>query len=438
MKSKLPILLLSLLLFALQACVKDEDKVFDAPAIERVNTAISHCRTTLCGAPNGWVMEYYPETDRSLGGYYFICTFGVDGKVQVVSEINAGNNYPAGTPVTSDYDVIADESVVLTFNTYNAVMHYFVDPSFSDIDGYAGDYEFLVREVTPTRIVMTGKKHGNRIVMTSYADTPDTWLTYLKALNDMDWATKTLLYKVRTGGQEVPGIEVTNLDLYRALRITDGTGNSTLAPYIPTLTGIKLYEPATIAGKTAQHFMFNPVDETLTAVESDVVLEFADLPPNRILPEVKKYCWLTNTSRPTASTLLTSVFQECNNNFYFSNQQGQELVAIIAGDSPFGEDYPGRGFVFITESSTNEYYSQFFFDFTPVKGTTNLLEIKMKDRYSSLGINGLIYANIFEPFFVAMEYYSPYTIAFIGNPKTLSGISVTSTINPNFYFDLLY
>ena len=144
MKNKLFTGLL-LSLFVMQACVKDEDKIFDASAAERMTAAIQTYKAALCAAPNGWAVEYYHETDRSMGGYNFICKFSEDGTVMLASDRSI-TNYPAGDPATSTYDIIANAGAVLTFNTYNEVLHSLTEPhGSSDVDGYAGDYEFVIR-----------------------------------------------------------------------------------------------------------------------------------------------------------------------------------------------------------------------------------------------------------------------------------------------------
>jgi hypothetical protein len=82
MKNKF-LLIVLLACAALQACVKDEEKVFDASAAERMNATISNYKAVLSAAPNGWLVEYYPEDDRSMGGYYFIWKFDANGTVVV-------------------------------------------------------------------------------------------------------------------------------------------------------------------------------------------------------------------------------------------------------------------------------------------------------------------------------------------------------------------
>jgi hypothetical protein len=265
---------LLLALFAAQGCVKDEEKVFDASAAERMNVAIQTYKAALCAAPDGWVMEYYPETDRSMGGYNFICKFNDDGTVQIAGEA-ATVNYPTGRQAVSTYDFIANGGAVLTFNTYNEVLHAFVEPrSSSDVDGYAGDYEFVVRDVTPQQIVMTGKKYGNRLVLTPYSGDATTWKSYLEQFSLLDGKMNAPAYVVKVDGAATDIKRVTRS--LKTFQFTyDNPADNKAVPYITTTAGIKLYEPITIAGHTAQYFTFDAATGIFTSTEpgNHIVIE---------------------------------------------------------------------------------------------------------------------------------------------------------------------
>jgi hypothetical protein len=447
MKSKLYILLLPLLLFALQGCVEDEEKVFDKPASERVDAAISDYKATLCGAPNGWVMEYYPEADRSKGGYYLICKFSANGNVDIAGEVQVSTSsttYTPGTPVTSTYDVIAEESVVLTFDTYNEILHYFVNPSASDIDGFAGDYEFVIREATPQQIVMTGKKYGNRIMMTPYSGTA-TWGAFLTQFGMRDEEMRAFTYEMRVDGTTPANVKKVTRDYAtRTFRFTfEGEEDKRIVPYIPTATGMKLYEPLTIAGKTAQHFIFNPANETLTGVEGNIVLALSAIPPNRLLSEVDDFWSITpDNSSPSMNSLLQGTIDT------LSDTYDLKLYYLFMGDSPFtGNVAPGRGIVFIAAYvSLNQYKEwdlQFLCDFTPVDGTTDRINIE----YKGIGFNQSVTnfdANfnpdpgVYEPFLKALADKSPYRVTIAGHPKRPTRMTLTSAADASFYLALTY
>ena len=432
MKNKLFIGLL-LSLFVMQACVKDEDKVFDASAAERMNAAIAAYRTTLTSAVNGWVVEYFPEDDRSMGGYNFLWKFNDDGTVAIAGEV-ATTNYQAGEVAVSDYDVKAEEGPILTLNTYNEVFHLFVEPfGSSDVDGYAGDYEFIIREVTPTQIVMTGKKYGSTLLLKPYTGgDATTWQAYLGPFAVLDQKMTAPVYNVNVNDTSAWGFEQVTRN-YRAFSFTyKKAENNKTVPYITTPTGIKTYEPLTVDGKTAQYFTFDESAGKLISVEegSNFAIKLILPPPpvNEIVANMSTYGYLR-----TGSSSVQTLISTCETNVY---NGGEELVYIIVGDSPFGASYPGRGFVFgsYSPSGGRVWNSQFLFNFTP---TGENLAI----TYVGEGLNASYYVSYFAPLLSAIISKSPYSITASNpiNPMEVSvinpaQITLTSVADPAFYF----
>ena len=136
MKNKSIILLLVLGL-AFTACSRDEDSLFDQSAAERTEKALTNAIDVLTSAENGWEMLYYANPVNA--GYTVLLKFEED------------NN--------STWAIRADYGPILSFDTYNDVMHAWADPQ-SDGDGYLGDYEFLILEATPQLVRLKGKKHS--------------------------------------------------------------------------------------------------------------------------------------------------------------------------------------------------------------------------------------------------------------------------------------
>jgi len=67
---------------------------------------------------------------------------------------------------------VNDNCPVLTFNTYNNIMHIWADPRQDGL-GYEGDYEFLILEATPERVRLKGKKYGAYTVLYPLKDGED-------------------------------------------------------------------------------------------------------------------------------------------------------------------------------------------------------------------------------------------------------------------------
>ncbi|MDR2449608.1 MAG: DUF4302 domain-containing protein [Prevotellaceae bacterium] len=434
MKNKL--LLIVLLAFAaLQACVKDQEKVFDASAAERTNEAVNTLRDILVAEPNGWLVEYYPETDRSMGGYYFIWKFNANGTVVVAGE-QATVNYPVGDTVRSCYDVIANRGVVLTFNTYNEVFHYFSEPhSTKDVDGYAGDYEFVIREVTPGQIVMTGKKYGNRIVLTPYTGGGEsTWKSYLEQFKKLEKKFNAPVYLVKVDGAVAAIKRVTRKNRTFQFEYEKAEDN-TIVPYIITATGIKLYEPLTVNGKTAQYFTFNEVEEELVSEdpENNIAIKmnwvslseaFATTVTQWFFGSPKQSPPQSGMCAPLADAIRTA-------NTYINSIEGENIffMYIGKGTSPTYEEH---SIYFGCSSNGNGYYEAIYaFNFLNVAGADNQVRLE----YTEPKGNGAYstYLAAFTPVINLINNNSPYQLT-SANVKNPTDLTFTSVKDKNFYF----
>ena len=243
---KILYLLLLLPFFSLQSCVEDEKDIFDASAAERIAAAMKEYRATLAAAENGWLLAYYPEKNHSIGGYNMMAKFTADGYVTLSSEV-ATRNYAAGDTVTSQYEIISDMGPVLTFNTYNELLHYFTEPNgSSDVDGMAGDYEFVFMDVTPSKIILKGKKYENRLVLTRL-DEPVDPKAYYTSIAAMEENASFGNYYFRVNGDSVSMAVLSDRVLNIAYEQYSQTGEVVVQEealaFTFTPTGIKLYEP---------------------------------------------------------------------------------------------------------------------------------------------------------------------------------------------------
>ncbi|MDR3181230.1 MAG: DUF4302 domain-containing protein [Prevotellaceae bacterium] len=424
MKNKF--LLIVLLAFvALQACVKDEEKIFNASAAERTNETVNSLRNLLVSLPNGWMVEYYPEPDRSMGGYNFIWKFDTNGTVVVAGE-QATANYPEGDTLRSHFDVIANRGVVLSFNTYNEVFHYFSEPSYNDLDGYGGDYEFVLREMTPEKIVMTGKKRGNRLVLTPYTGgDASTWKPYLEQFAVLHSKMTAADYTVSVNGTAAADFDKVTRK-HRVFRLTyKNPDNNKIVPYILTPTGIKLYEPLTVDGETVQYFTFNEAEKKLTGEGAGhITIELGPPPPplNVWFATMKSYGYFLLKGSNSVMALVDQCSMVLGNNY------GETLVGAIVGDSPLPRD-PGRGFIFISHNPSigHYYYSQFIFDFIP-EGNNLRIEYANKS-----GADGAWYEMEYAQFRREITRKSPYSIT-ANDPVFPDEVILTSVADPDFYF----
>jgi hypothetical protein len=357
-----------------------------------------------------------------MGGYHFIWKFDANGTVVIAGE-QATANYAAGDTVRSIYEVIANRGTVLTFDTYNEVFHYFSEPAYGDMDGLAGDYEFVIREITPGKVVMSGKKHGNRVEMTPYTGgDASTWKDYLAQFKVLDRKMAAADYIVNVNNTAAAGFDAVTRKK-RVFRFNyKKPEDNKIVPYITTPTGIKLYEPLTVDGETAQYFTFNETEGKLIGEGSHLAIKLGGPPP---APNV----WLATMDTwgylRAFSPSVLALINQCATNV--SNGYGEELYYIMIGNSYIAA-VPGRGFMFGSYSPIDDrvWDSQFFYTFTPTGDDLAIV-------YSGAGLNASYYSSFFAPLLNAITNKSPYII--IGDDLVdPDEITLTSVADPDFYF----
>jgi hypothetical protein len=242
------ILYLLIPVFVLQSCVREEENLFGVSASIRMQETIAEYKELLTSSENGWITEYYPEKNHSIGGYTMFMKFRTDGTVTVNCEITT--NLPEHTSDTSQYDVFAEQGPILSFSTYNRVMHYFSEPlGSSDVDGRSGDYEFVfMKVVSRDEIHLKGKKQGNKLVLRRNVNI-DMDEYYVKAKDIEDNVIRFGLFRLVINDKVIDSLAVSNRTM---------SGDSIEVAYTYTLDGIRLYEPLIIGGTTMLNFEWNP------------------------------------------------------------------------------------------------------------------------------------------------------------------------------------
>lgn len=259
---------------AFNACTSDVDNYFPESAPERATKTVAEVKKILQEAPNGWRMEYYG--DMIYGGYNVLCQFKGDS-VQIASE-KAGKNHEAGLDASGNlitetslahYSVNQSMGVVISFDTFNKLFHYFADPKNEDFGeagtGFGGDFEFRVLKYSPDSIQLQGLKHGDRIMLYPMKADMD-WASYLKEVENVKNFMASSSYTLLAGNDTLA--EVTQYGDYHSLifQYPDSTGEMKeyAYPYIITPEGYKFYREIEIGGKKFTNFSkdFNePTDE---------------------------------------------------------------------------------------------------------------------------------------------------------------------------------
>lgn len=249
---------------AFNACTSDVDNYFPESAPERATKTVAEVKKILQEAPNGWRMEYYG--DMTYGGYNVLCQFKGDS-VQIASE-KAGKNHEAGLDASGNlitetslahYSVNQSMGVVISFDTFNKLFHYFADPKNEDYGeagtGFGGDFEFRVLKYSPDSIQLQGQKHGARIMLYPMKADMD-WASYLKEVENVKNYMASSSYTLLAGNDTLA--EVTQYGDYHSLifQYPDSTGEmkAYAYPYIITPEGYKFYREIEIGGKKFTNF----------------------------------------------------------------------------------------------------------------------------------------------------------------------------------------
>lgn len=252
MKKILFTLIVVLGAFCVQSCSLHEDTdLFGKPAAERLEEAVTADKELLESAPNGWILRYYTGQEYTGGGYTLLCKFK-DGKAEVSADFMDDPTAKSH----SSYDIVKDQGPVLTFDTFNEIMHQMAKPSQNDIDGEQGDYEFRIQKTTNDSIYLEGKKWHNKMVMVRM-DENTAWADYLKDIQEMG---DSLYYNniLSQNGDSIGFISVDNA--VRRFSISwdnKGVRSSAEVPFYVTPEGIHLQEAVNLGGTMVSDFKFN-------------------------------------------------------------------------------------------------------------------------------------------------------------------------------------
>lgn len=232
----LPMLLLS-------SCLKDQEDKFDESASIRMQNYLNNAQSTLVNADYGWALDYYPDRSLSMGGFAYTVKF-------TEAEATVGCILDPGNEETSLYRMGTDDGPLISFDSYNTLMHFFATPSSSSYQGYDGDFEFVIDSVG-TDVV---KVHGKRTLNTMYfRKLTQASTDYIAKVAQME----SDLYVTGAEGTIGDASVVATIDAdYQNITFTWGS-NEVSVPYCIIDTGIRFYEPITVGGKTFSELAFD-------------------------------------------------------------------------------------------------------------------------------------------------------------------------------------
>lgn len=271
---KIYLLLAFILPITLQSCLKDEKNLFAESASDRLNNALVEYKELLSSSDNGWIMHYYAEKNQSYGGYNLLLQF-TDDQVVAYGEISGS----ASSNDTSLYKVTNDDGAVLTFDTYNEIIHYFATPSANNPDALQGDYEFKFIGKSDDRktIYLKGKKSSNYFSLSKLDESPESYLTKVLTMSDNFSAPS---YEIEINGV-LASCSVSNHTISFSYAGDDESIVTERLSFCFTPTGFDLYEPKMIGGSEISSFLYNSDSEIFKSTTGNVVIK-------RVIPPISE------------------------------------------------------------------------------------------------------------------------------------------------------
>ena len=259
----LSITLAGLLALGAQSCLKSYVAYFDESSAERLTGYLSDLDQMLGGEQYGWRMEYFiGNEDYQLGGINVALKFDSEkGEVVAMSEEDATASYK------SHYVLTSDSGPVLSFDTYNPVLHKYGTASSEYYEGRGGDYQFFIVGYDKENKVVNlkGKRNGNlcslhpltesiesfnakmyNIQRNFYVSTFDGFIDGKKVTGDIDIRNRQFIaYEMEEYGKDSDGNPLYDI------------ANTITIPYILKDSGLAFYNPIEIFGQSIDGLDFD-------------------------------------------------------------------------------------------------------------------------------------------------------------------------------------
>ena len=276
MKKIFSISLLFCAAFVFVGCAGEEDDLFNKTAAERLNEASDLYSSRLTAQPNGWAMQLYPTTKDEApygNGYLLLLRFNTNHTV--VAAMNNSMSSNVFKEDSSAWDVITDNGPVLTFNTYNTVIHTFTNPE--DISstgskdepndetgtGIGGDYEYIITDAPEdaSYMMLKGKKRGTYNLLTPVEEGIDyqSYLEDVKNFQNNMFPSNSPTYDIVHYGDSIYKMEGANDGIPNIYPFDkDAVINESFNPFLVTKRGDDYYlrfrDAKTYGDVTVQEF----------------------------------------------------------------------------------------------------------------------------------------------------------------------------------------
>lgn len=264
--------------FFVVACSPETDDIFGESSSVRIDKALQQDLDILTGASNGWLMEYFPQSQQVYGGYNVFVSFTKEGQVTVGADIAE----PTAT-ATSLYKLKELAGPTLSFDTYNDIFHFFSDPA-SGVGqqglGMEGDYDFTIMSATPEQVILKGRKSGNKVVMTPVPE-GTAWADYLASVQAVESGMRYENFTATVDNVEY----AIQKGSYRTLTVNyikDGEDISEEFAYIQRPNSIWFYSSFTLGNKQYDELLYEQETGNYVSEDGSLILQGKAASPARL------------------------------------------------------------------------------------------------------------------------------------------------------------
>ena len=209
-----------------------------------------------------------------FGGFNILCKFDKEDNVFCEEESDHAK-------ATSHYTVQQGQGVLLSFDSFNAALHKYSDPVGKingksvgkDGKGFQGDFEFRVMSCTKDSIVLEGRKHGDRVVMTPMPEDL-TWDSFFTQIATVASGMSSERYNIIIDKDTLPA----RMNLH-TLHTTDKNGKAVAIPFIYTPQGIEVLKADSLNGRKLTAFTYSTDDKWVDPDDKNVMLAPRDITP---------------------------------------------------------------------------------------------------------------------------------------------------------------
>lgn len=390
----------------LASCSQEEEAVYGKgnSYAKRTGETSTEYVNLLEGATNGWLLSMYVGTGQQYGGYNYILKFH-QGKVTALSEATTEED-------TSLYTLNFSEKSILTFDTYNKVLHQFVEPSALFPEGKIGDNQLVIQSYENGVFTLKGQRSNNLMTLRKLEGEATAYLSKIRERQSLFRVSDA--YPITINGKEVDfELQPSN----RQFIAREGTTVIKKA-YIYTENGFKLYEPITIAGKTFSEF-------TLSADNSEITADDASIKTRMVYNNLPFDFYNGNIKINMLDNLCSSnaTFAKIYNLYKTVNTRNIAPYFYLGKLSP-SEDIAMNFTIYYYDN--RNYKMRYLLDFLPVAGKSDQVNIVPVEQ----GFYWNYYGNY--PLVEVLTQNAPYQMTDVNGDGTL--YKFTSTKNSEVTF----